>query len=143
MIVPGLLTASTSRADHFGMSADCLLSFSCCIFVAPSFGLFLKGCFPLAAKEGTRRGCPLRTPEGATKWSTRREAKSCADGLVVYDEAERGGRLKLASSICIRKSRRGRGSSSKDRCSAPTLHWSFAYYTSMIVNQTGKFTGYR
>src|ERR1051325_3411000 len=53
------------------------------------FGV-LRGCFPLAAKKGTRRGCPFRTPEGATKWSTRREAKSCADGLVVYDEAHRG-----------------------------------------------------
>src|ERR1043166_7816825 len=90
MIVPGLLTASTSRADHFGMSADCFcLSF--CIVVAPSFGfVLLRRCFPLAAKEGTRRGCPLRTPEGATQWSTCREAKSCADGLGVYDVAQRG-----------------------------------------------------
>src|SRR5881392_1011161 len=55
------------------------------------FGLvFLRGCFPLAAKEGTRRGCPLRTPEGGTQWSTRSATKSCAVGLVVYDEAERG-----------------------------------------------------
>ena len=58
----------------------------------------LKGCFPLAVKEGTRRGRPLRTPEGATKWSTRRESKSCADGLVVYDEAERG---MLQSASCF------------------------------------------
>src|SRR2546421_7684200 len=95
MIRPGLFTASTSNADHFGMFAVCLACFS--IVVAPSFGLvFLRGCFPLAAKEGTRRGCPLRTPEGATKWSTRSEAKSCADGRVVYDEARGGSGTKLS-----------------------------------------------
>src|SRR5436305_6340684 len=53
MIRPGLLTASTSRADHFGMSADVLVCLS--IVVSPSFGfVLLKGCFPLVATEGTR-----------------------------------------------------------------------------------------
>jgi hypothetical protein len=45
MIKPGLLTASTSSADHFGMSADCLVCLS--IVVSPSFGLvLLKGELP-------------------------------------------------------------------------------------------------
>ena len=38
MIVPGLLTASTSRADHFGMSVECVcVCLFFCIVVAPSF----------------------------------------------------------------------------------------------------------
>jgi hypothetical protein len=45
MIRPGLLTASASSADHFGMSADCLFCLS--IVVAPSFNLLLlKGELP-------------------------------------------------------------------------------------------------
>jgi hypothetical protein len=72
MIKPGLLTASIISADHLAMSADCLVCFS--LVVTPSFGLLLKGAFPLVATEGTRLGRPLRTPSGGTKRSTRSEA---------------------------------------------------------------------
>src|SRR5437667_7855579 len=52
MIRPGLLIASTSNADHLGMSVDCF----CLSIVACSFFRFvlLKRCFPLVATEGTR-----------------------------------------------------------------------------------------
>src|SRR6266404_4783953 len=54
MINPGLLTASTSNADHFGMSADCL----CCVSIVVLLLWFcaFERVFPLAATEGTRRG---------------------------------------------------------------------------------------
>src|SRR6266536_277333 len=52
MIRPGLLAPSTSKADHFGMSVDWVVCSCSCIFFAPSLWLvFLRRCFPLAAKK--------------------------------------------------------------------------------------------
>jgi len=68
MIMPGLLTASTNKADHFGMSGDGLLCLSIC--VAPSAFVFLvfglKTAFPPRKDVGTRVGA-RRTPEGAKR----------------------------------------------------------------------------
>src|SRR5438067_8581544 len=67
MIVPGLLTASTSKADHFGMSADCFCP-SLCIVVSPSFGfVLLRRCFPLAAKKIETTGRSFASPAGAER----------------------------------------------------------------------------
>src|SRR2546430_560759 len=53
MIRPGLFTASMRSADHFGMSADCLLCLSIVVCSFFWFGTF-EGSFPLVATEGTR-----------------------------------------------------------------------------------------
>src|SRR2546427_11682358 len=69
MIRPGLLTASTSNADHFGMSGFCVcVSDWFCIFFAPSFVLvFLRRCFPLAAKKIETTGRSFASPAGAQR----------------------------------------------------------------------------
>lgn len=87
MINPGLLTASISSADHFGMSADCPVCFS--IVVTPSFGWLLKGAFPLVATEGTRLGAPPHTVGGNEEEHSKRSVELCG-WAVVYDEAQRG-----------------------------------------------------
>lgn len=74
MIMPGLLTASTNKADHFGTSGVGLLCLSICS--APSAcvcGLWLKNSVPPRKDVGTRVGA-RRTPEGA-KRSAAVEAK--------------------------------------------------------------------
>jgi hypothetical protein len=57
MIRPGLLTASTSKADHFGMSRDCgsvFLSMMFCSFVFMVLLFVLeREWFPLVATFGT------------------------------------------------------------------------------------------
>src|SRR6266404_870433 len=57
MIIPGLLTASTSKADHFGMSTDrvACLSMIGAPFAARGFGLVNAG-FPLRSDVRTRVG---------------------------------------------------------------------------------------
>src|SRR5215213_8492959 len=89
MIRPGLVTASISRADHFGRSVAVVLA---CSIVACSFSVWFvfEGSFPLVATGETRLGRPLRTPQGAMQWSTRSAAQSCADGLSFTMEAQRG-----------------------------------------------------
>src|SRR6266849_3715325 len=79
MIRPGLLTASTSKADHLGMSAAGLLclsivpvSFSRCVVLV----LGSKTCvFPLRGEVGTRVGA-----RGYGKFATSRldESRLCA-----------------------------------------------------------------
>jgi hypothetical protein len=71
MIRPGLFTASTSSADHFGMSADCLVCLS--IVVAPSFGLFLffeEGVSPSQRKKEHDWVAQRRTCKVVTEWRT-------------------------------------------------------------------------
>src|SRR5713226_7340861 len=57
MIIPGLLTASTSKADHFGMSTDrvACLSMIGAPFAVRGFGLVNAG-FPLRSDVRTRVG---------------------------------------------------------------------------------------
>ena len=65
MIMPGLLTASTNKADHFGMSGDGLLCLSIVLLLPLSCLVFgLKTAFPPRKDVGTRVGA-RRTPEGA------------------------------------------------------------------------------
>jgi len=74
MIMPGLLTASNNKADHFGMSGDGLLCL-CIVLLLPfaCFGLWLKNSVSPRKDVGTRVGA-RRTPEGA-KRSAAVEAK--------------------------------------------------------------------
>ena len=99
MIRPGLVTASISRADHFGRSAGVVLG---CFIVARSFSLcvvgFFEGRFPLVATGETLLGRPLRTPEGATHVEHSSAASSCADGLSFTMEAR--GELLICGVFC-------------------------------------------
>src|SRR5260370_39429795 len=67
MIRPGLLTASTSNADHLGMSGFCVAVWVWfCIFFAPYRSCVLvlrRECFPLAVTLGCYWP-PQSTPEG-------------------------------------------------------------------------------
>jgi hypothetical protein len=57
MISPGLLTASTSSADHFGMSADCFVGLSIvCFKFRHKIGLDVA----LEAVSGAHRRKPKR-----------------------------------------------------------------------------------
>src|SRR5258707_8997879 len=89
MIRPGLLTASVSSADHFGMSAGCLVCLSMCR--CSFFGLvLLKGCFPLVATEGTRLSAhPHTVGRNAVEHSERIE--ELCGWAVVYDWSAEGG----------------------------------------------------
>src|ERR1051326_6411914 len=92
MIMPGLLTASTNRADHFGMSGDGLLCFS--ISVAPSvlraLVFDLKTVFPPRRDVGTRVGARTHTRRGETECSSRSEAKTGAGGLSWHNRPGEG-----------------------------------------------------
>ena len=78
MIMPGLLTASTNKADHFGMSGDGLLYFS--ISVAPSvlralvFGL--KTVFPLVRTLG-HEWVPDAHPKGRNEVQQSKRSGEC------------------------------------------------------------------
>src|SRR5215216_5962084 len=92
MIIPGLLTASTNKTDHFGISGDGLL---CVSIVWWSFRLRalvfdLKTVFPPRRDVGTRVGARTHTRRGETEWSTRSEAESCASGLSWHNRPGEG-----------------------------------------------------
>src|SRR6266511_569733 len=79
MIRPGLLTASTNKADHLGTSGAGLEW--CCIgsvLLSPRvllvFGL-KKRSLPLRSDVRTRVGAQP-TPQGGTEWSTQNEVES-------------------------------------------------------------------
>src|ERR1044071_1534066 len=58
MIIPGLLTASTNKADHLGTSGAGLVAYRCMVgapFAARGFGLLNAG-FPLRSDVRTRVG---------------------------------------------------------------------------------------
>src|SRR5437870_5593908 len=75
MIRPGLLTASTSKADHFGMSGFCVCvcvcfsiffaPFRCCVLV------FKRECFPLVVTLAAT-GAAKHTRRAATQSRSRR-----------------------------------------------------------------------
>src|SRR5207244_5756649 len=79
MIKPGLLTASTSKADHFGMSGFCVSVCVCFSIFFDSFSVFWflvlkRECFPLAVTLG----CDWRRrahPEGR---NNEEESQTCA-----------------------------------------------------------------
>lgn len=104
MIRPGLLTASTSKADHFGMSAVCVLVWDWfCIFLAPfrcrSFWS-LRRCFPLVVTVGydwRRRA----HPQGRNAVE---ELQTCAMWLAWTMKTERG---KLDLGFSAEMERRG------------------------------------
>ena len=95
MIRPGLLTASTSKADHFGMSADWVVWVCFSIVFAPfAVVVFwsLRGCFPLVSDVGyvwRRRA----HPQGRNAVE---ESQTCAMWLAWTMRTERG---KLAERI--------------------------------------------
>src|SRR5262245_23876425 len=109
MIVPGLLTASTNNADHFGMSGDGLLCLSIC--GAPSacgFGRGLKTVFPPRRDVGTRVGARTHTRRGETECSSRSEAETCAGGLSWHNRLGEG-KLKLNVSAGMERSEKKAG----------------------------------
>ena len=83
MIMPGLLTASTNRADHFGMSGDGLLCFSIfvCSFRLRVLVFGLKTVFPPRRDVGTRVGARTHTRRGETECSSRSEAENAIRSL--------------------------------------------------------------
>jgi hypothetical protein len=91
MIMPGLLTASTNKADHFGMSGDDLLCFSIVMLLPlATFGLGLKTVFPPRRDVGTRVGARTHTRRGETKCSSRSEAETRAGGLSWHNRPGEG-----------------------------------------------------
>lgn len=93
MIRPGLLTASTNKADHLGTSGAGLEW--CCMvgapFAARGFGLGLKTVFPPRRDVGTRVGARTHTRRGETEWSTRRLCGELCGRALVAQSARRGG----------------------------------------------------
>src|SRR5205807_7113418 len=103
MIRPGLLTASTNKADHLGTSGAGLVACRC----IGSVLLSLRGCWSLACKMRfppsvveAQHGWALSTAparserSGEPEWSLRNGG--CGDGLPC--EAENEGRGKTKSS---------------------------------------------
>src|SRR5258705_13823617 len=100
MIKPGLFTASTSSADHLGISAVCFVFLS--IVVSLLFGLCvvvlsLKKTGVSLVETLATTGCPVRAPQGGTTWSTWSEVESCAYGLSWTIGAKRGHQLQIFS----------------------------------------------
>src|SRR5437868_14956898 len=93
MIIPGLLTASTSKADHLGMSTDrvACLSMIGAPFVSSWFWSGgLKQCFPLVGTLG-HEWVPERTPVGAKRSGALGGfAESCASGLSWHNRPAEG-----------------------------------------------------
>lgn len=77
MIKPGLFTASTSNADHFGMSDDSVLL---SVFRSLGFGGLRNAGSP-RSESWQPTGCPTAHTCAVTKWRTWSEAESCAGGL--------------------------------------------------------------
>src|SRR2546423_14909437 len=92
MIRPGLLTASTSKADHLGMSTDrvACLSMIGAPFAARVFGLGLKTVFPPRRDVGTRVGARTHTRRGGTEWSTQRLCGELCERALVAQSVRRG-----------------------------------------------------
>ena len=92
MIRPGLLTASTNKADHLGMSTDRVACLS--MIGAPFASVFwsggLKQCFPLVGTLG-HEWVPERTPVGAERnGALGGFAESCAGGLSWHNRPVEG-----------------------------------------------------
>src|SRR5207244_679099 len=109
MIRPGLLTASTNKADHFGTSGAGLVAYRCMVG-APfaTGGLVLKMRFPPSVVE-SQHGWVLSVAPGRSQrsgepeWSLRNGG--CGDGLPCEDENE--GRGKLIQSFSAGMERSG------------------------------------
>ena len=94
MIKPGLLTASTNKADHLGTSGAGLVACRCMGSVLLSLPWFwsggLKQCFPLVGTLG-HEWVPERTPEGAERSGALGGfAESCAGGLSWHNRPVEG-----------------------------------------------------
>src|SRR5438876_11786400 len=91
MIRPGLLTASTSKADHLGTSGDGLECLSIgCSFRVRVWSLVLKTGFPLVGTLG-HEWVPERTPVGAQRSGALGGfAESCACGLSWHNRPAEG-----------------------------------------------------
>src|SRR5713101_1793206 len=93
MIIPGLLTASTNKADHLGMSTDrvaCLSMIGAPFVSVVWWSLVLKTVFPPRRDVGTRVGARTRTRRGGTEWSTRRLCGELRGRALVAQSARRG-----------------------------------------------------
>ena len=94
MIRPGLLTASTSKADHLGTSGAGLVAYRCIGSVLLSLRVVLvwglKQCFPLVGTLG-HEWVPERTPVGAKRSGALGGfAESCAGGLSWHNRPVEG-----------------------------------------------------
>src|SRR5260221_9283473 len=98
MIRPGLLTASTSNADHFGMSADCVVWVCFSIVFAPFCCrnvLVFKRVFPPRSDVGyvwRRRA----HPQGRNAVE---ESQTCAMWLAWTMRTKRGNYLRVRSRL--------------------------------------------
>src|SRR5258706_16281873 len=92
MISPGLLTASTSKADHFGMSVVWVVCFCSCIFFAPFRSVFwsLRRCFPLAVKRSKRLGAHSHHPQARNGVEHSEQSGELCEWAVVKNRSEEG-----------------------------------------------------
>jgi hypothetical protein len=107
MIRPGLLTASTNKADHLGTSGAGLVACRCMVgapFAARVFGLGLKTVFPPRRDVGTRVGARTHTRRGERSGALRGFAESCAGGLSWHNRPVEG-KTKLDLSAGMERSR--------------------------------------
>ena len=93
MIRPGLLTASTNKADHLGTSGAGLVACRCIDALLSLRVVLVRGlkqCFPLVGTLG-HEWVPERTPVGAKRSGALGGfAESCADGLSWHNRPEEG-----------------------------------------------------
>src|SRR6185436_18850294 len=94
MIRPGLLTASTNKADHLGTSGAGLVACRCMVGAPFSLRVILvwgvKQCFPLVGTLG-HEWVPERTPGGAQRSGALGGfAESCASGLSWHNRPGEG-----------------------------------------------------
>src|SRR5438132_14172294 len=98
MIIPGLLTASTSKADHLGMSTDRV---ACLSMIGAPFAVVvlvfgIENAFSPSVVE-SKHGWALSVAPGRSQrsgepqWSLRNGG--CGDGLPCEDENGGGGKL--------------------------------------------------
>src|ERR1041385_5419197 len=92
MISPGLLTASTNKADHLGMST---VRVACLPMIgAPFASAFLvwglKTVFPPRRDVGTRVGARTHTRGAKRSGALGRFAESCAGGLSWHNRPVEG-----------------------------------------------------
>src|SRR6266404_4525185 len=97
MIRPGLLTASTSNADHFGMSTVWDLF---CIFFAP-FSicvLVLRRCSPSQRRRSKRLGAHSHHPQGRNEVEHLERSAELSEWAVVKNRSEEGEYLNRTAS---------------------------------------------
>ena len=106
MIRPGLVTASMSRADHFGIDGDWLACF--CILSRAPFRVTFRAKFALAVAP--------KNQQGAVRRSTQKRSAALCGGAVAYDGSDGGGLDNFVATARISGMRRvGRSNSLKNQ----------------------------